>query len=534
MDPNDQEKYNSSLIMQIKQNDDFKITNEMIAQLEEIILNKLKLDMRKKYKPLLRKYIKTIEIDHKIYDANGSDEIESKFEEAQLQGFEGTLTEFKEHHDDNENILFEDLELSKEQSDAYRAVADGKSIMITGSAGVGKSLTLRAIIDFIQRNYKSSEFGVTSTTGCSALLIKGSTLHSFLKVGLAKESAKHLFNKLSDFSRKRLKQLRILIIDELSMMDRDLFEKISEYLKYVKGLNKPFGGIQLILSFDMAQLPPVNKSGYCFESEIWNELKLRCFNFTKSFRQEDTHFVDILNKLRFGHCTEEIFMELKELLFTEYDDETIEPMKLFSTNRMVESVNNKKLEILSKTSKLHKFPIIPISNNKKLIETESKRANISDDLTLCIGAQIMVSYNIYPKDSVVNGTMGVIKEINKIDNSYNVVIYVYSTKNEHVIPYIPFEYQEFDRSNNLKTKIIFNYLPLRVAYATSIHRSQGQTIDYAEMDLGSSVFAYGQGYTAISRCKKMENIKLLDIDADSFKCDPKVIKFYKDLGVDTD
>ena len=502
------------IINNIKQNDDFKITNDMIPQLEAIIQNKLDIDMRKKYKPLLRKYIKTIILT----TPNILDE-------------ENIQEEF-------DNIMFGDIELSKEQSNAYRAVMNGESIMITGNAGVGKSMTLRAIIEYIKANYNSAEYGVTSTTGCSALLIKGSTLHSFLKIGLAKESAKQLFNKLSGFNKLRLNKLRILIIDELSMMDKRLFEKISEYLKYAKRLNKPFGGIQLIFSFDMAQLPPVDDSGYCFESPIWNELNLKCFNFTKSFRQADMHFVNILNKLRFGHCTEDIYLELRELIYTEYDDPNIEPMKLFPTNRMVESVNNRKLEILSVTNKLYKFPIIHICGNNKLIETEAKRANISNDLTLCIGCQIMVSYNIYPNEGVVNGTMGVIKEIKNISSTdadlFNIIIYVYSTKVEHVIPYIPFEYQDFDRNNMLRTKILFKYLPLRVAYATSIHRSQGQTIDYAEMDLGKSVFAYGQFYTAISRVKKMNNIKLLDLDADTCRCDPKVIKFYKDLGVNTD
>lgn len=522
----------TELINSIQRNDDFKINNDMIPQLEDIILRRLNLDMRKKYKPLLRKYIKSIELKSNInMDAY---EVNDYYEEEKETGFCKTFEECKEEYINENNIKFEDIELSEEQSNAYRAMMAGKSIAITGSAGVGKSLSIRAIVSYIQATYKSSEYGITSTTGCSALLIKGCTLHSFLKIGLAKESAKQLYNKLSDFNKSRLKKLRILIIDELSMLDKNLFEKISEYLKYVKGLDKPFGGIQLIFSFDMAQLPPVNDSGYCFESKVWDQLNLRCFNLTKSFRQADEHFVSILNKLRFGNCTEDIYNELKELMFTEYDDETIEPMKLFATNRMVDSVNNKKLDTLSKTNKLFKFPIVPVCNNNRLIQQEAKRANISDDLSLCVGTQIMVSYNIYPKDEVVNGTMGVIKEINRVGDTYDVMIYVYSTKNIHLIPYIPFEFQDFDRNNNLKTKILFKYLPLRVAYASSIHKIQGQTIDYAEMDLGKSIFAYGQFYTSISRVKKMGNIKLLDLDADSCRCDPKVIQFYKKLGVDTD
>jgi DNA replication protein DnaC len=161
-------------------------------------------------------------------------------------------------------------ELNKEQLYAYNSVKNGNNIFISGSSGAGKSYCLKQIIKYLIKNKK--KIGITSSTGSSASLIDGVTLHSFLKIGLATKSAEELYENVKikyPSILNKIKNLDVLIIDEISMIDNILFSKIAKYISLIKGINKPFGNLQLILCGDFHQLPPINNL-YCFESKVWN------------------------------------------------------------------------------------------------------------------------------------------------------------------------------------------------------------------------------------------------------------------------
>lgn len=516
-------KSDLEMIDYIQSNDDCEIFNSEVKQLEMIIYEKLDIDMKAKYKLLLVKYIKKIKINDDNIDIT----------DLKLDDIDGDYLEEKPAYIDNtNNIIYDGKQLSDDQMKVYKSVLEYSSVLITGAGGVGKSLLILAIIDHLKGKYLSYQYGVTSTTGCSSLLIKGSTIHSFLKIGLANVSAELLYNKLSAANKDRLKELKVLIIDEISMLDRTLFEKISEYLKLIKKDEAPFGGVQLILSGDMAQLSPVDVSSYCFKSPVWNLLELKIFNLTKSFRQSDEEFVNILNSIRMGNCTNAIYNRLEQLKDTKFEPGIV-PVQLLPINKMVDEINCKKFLELSEYHKKYEFHIVNVNNyaNKTLIASEKKRANIPDQVDLCVDCQIMITFNIDAANHLVNGTMGIVKSINNVTSLKKTVdIFVFSTKQTHTIEYIQYKYCDFtSKSQYPKEIVLFQYMPITVAYATTIHKSQGKTIDYLEINLGQRVFANGQAYTALSRARSLNNIKLSDLSKRAFKCDPIVKKFYDEI-----
>ena len=192
----------------------------------------------------------------------------------------------------------ETKDLNEEQLLCYNYAKNGKNLLITGPGGVGKSTVLKSIIKYLKR--KNKNIGITSSTGISATLINGTTLHSFLKIGLATKSAQELYDKII-FNKpiyNKLKKLEVLIIDEISMIDNVLFNKIAAYLSLIKGIKKPFGKIQLILCGDFYQLPPVENT-YCFNSNIWNRLNLQKIELKKQMRQiDDSYFQYMLEQVK--------------------------------------------------------------------------------------------------------------------------------------------------------------------------------------------------------------------------------------------
>lgn len=417
------------------------------------------------------------------------------------------------------------INLSAEQRQAFEHIKNGESIFLTGSAGTGKSFCIDHIINWVSQRKPRSKIGLTSTTGCSALLIGGTTIHSFLGIGLGIGSAE-ILAKDTRMKKKRifnlLNKLELLIIDEISMMSLELFDKISKYLSLIRDNEKPFGGLQLLLTGDFCQLSPVKSDVYCFESEIWKELNLKTIELCKSFRQSDEYFIKILKELRFGDCSNETYNILKKYRNRTYEDGII-PMKLFSTNKAVDKCNEEELCKIMKISKerfTYKIRNSSVSETK--VNDIIKKNNISPSLVLCVGCQVMVTYNISISDGIVNGTIGRITQVSKD----SITIYVFKTKKEFIIEYIPYIESTVQR-DDIVSKILFFYLPVKLSYASTIHKVQGQTIDYLEVDLGSSIFTCGQAYTAISRIKKIEDINITRLSRASFMCDSKVLDFYK-------
>lgn len=434
--------------------------------------------------------------------------------------------------------------LNSAQSRAVELVKSGKSIFLTGSPGTGKSFTLKEIIRYLKES--QIQYAVTSSTGCSAVLINGQTIHSFMGIGVGSINKENTIKKLKITKKyNMLRDLQCLIIDEISMIDDYTFENISSIMSAVKNNQLPFGGIQVILVGDFCQLAPVT-GDYCFKSEEWKRLNLSNVILTELIRQkDDVLFQTILQEIRFGKCSNasfEVFKKMREKVFR-----GIKATKLYSLTSHVQEINTREYEKLFEKQYNKKpvdgkvvqcFPTIAQSDiDWELLATpeseehaiyrynaisNDKQIKISEySIDLFVGLQVMVTRNISIINGLINGTIGT---ITKLTNMY--VCIRDTNMKEHTI------YYHKDTNDNSKTFVKF--MPIKLAYSLSIHKSQGATLDAIEVDGGIFIFAPGQLYTAISRARSLDCIRLVNIEKDSFICNKSVKKFYNDLTEDNE
>jgi ATP-dependent DNA helicase PIF1 len=408
--------------------------------------------------------------------------------------------------------------MNENQLKALSAVKEHKSIFLTGSAGTGKSFTLKAIVSYLNNNYSDDEFAITALTGCASVLIKGQTIHSFLYLGISRD-INQIYDNLQKYKFKfnKLKKLKVLIIDEISMMDNQLFELIHNLLMKIKNcFDKPFGGVQMILVGDFYQLPPI-ENNYCFTSHIWNLLNPIPIILTSIIRQKDDLVLqEILEEIRNDKPSEKTINILKSLIISpnqSFKDNEIKPTRLFPININVDKINNYEFKKLLKINNFQKntYNAILIIKNKN-----EPKIDISDyNLTLTLNCQIMVIRNISIDDKLVNGTRGIVIEL----NPSNVIIKDLDGK-LHTISYY---------TDDTKGKNQISFMPLKLAYAISIHKSQGSSIDCLEIDLGNDVFTTGQLYTALSRATNIKNLRLSNFSINSFIINENVKNFYQNL-----
>jgi ATP-dependent exoDNAse (exonuclease V) alpha subunit len=475
----------------------------IVKQLEKLLLNN-GINMIEQYNNLLiNNIIKNSDLLYK--QLNYKDEIE-EYPEINLL-LNDMVNSIEETHD-----------LNDEQLLCYNLAKSKKNLLITGSAGTGKSTILKAIISYYKRN--NINIGITASTGIAATLINGITLHSYLKIGINNKPVDELYNDLVNRKNKKdynkLLKLEVLIIDEISMIDNVLFSKIAAYLSLIKQIKKPFGNVQIILCGDFFQLPPINNT-YCFMSKIWKKLKIHTIELKIQMRQiEDKHFQNILENIKHNNITDEIYEELEKLKYNKIDND-IKPTILYSKNIDIDKINNNEFNKLIKNYnyKTYIFPIEYDKENKKISNYIKKLDNT--EITLCKGLQIMITHNIDINNKIVNGTRAIIKEI----DYPNIIIQTINNQT-YTISYVKY-INEFDND------IEYNYIPIKLAYAISIHRSQGVTLDYIQLDLGDSIFEYGMSYVALSRAKKLNSICLTNLSRNAFKINDLVIEFHNSI-----
>jgi ATP-dependent DNA helicase PIF1 len=405
--------------------------------------------------------------------------------------------------------------LNTKQREAVDAVLNGRNILITGPGGTGKSFTIKYITELLNENNKY--YGLTATTGTASVLIGGQTINSYLGIGLGNGKVSDIIKNIitNKNIRERIVKLDVLIIDEISMLEDTLFEKISGILSTIRGqlidenlADKPFGGIQMIFVGDFCQLPPV-KGLYCFLSKVWEKLDIDIIVLEELVRQSrDQLFQKILSIVRKGKYTDNIITVLERLKDTQFTENII-PTKLYPVNIDVDKINN--IEVLKLKDKGYKSCVYKATCSKG-----NEKAALNYNVELTENAQIIITRNIDISNGLVNGTRGIIKHLGSESVTIEDV-----NNNIHTINY----YKDI---MNKKTSYIM-HMPIRTSYALSIHKSQGMTIDAVELDLGVNIFAHGQTYTALSRAKSLNSIKIINVDKNSFKINPYVKKFYSTI-----
>ena len=421
--------------------------------------------------------------------------------------------------------------LDEKQLNAFQSMLDGKNVFITGPGGSGKSYVIHLFIEYF-RKYIEDEVNriyVTSSTGLSALLIQGITIHQFSGLGSATKSIEYYVDRIKKNKniRNRWLYTKTLIIDEVSMISDEFFEKLDILGQKIRRNKNPFGGLQIILSGDFLQLPPVKSDGFCFESISWDLSVEEIYYFDVIHRQKDKNLQKILNKIRVGETDKEVQKILKPCLKRKLKNQYgIIPTLLFSKKEMVQKYNEEKQSLLIEKGN-HKIDYNSSFHFSKEVSDESKdflkdlmnnQYNISDQLILTVGSQVMLNSNNV-QEGLANGSRGVVVDFSK--NGFPIVHFL----NDMLIE-IKYKDYKIEDASSIVTK---KQVPLIHAWAITIHKAQGMTLEYLETDIGESIFEYGQAYVVLSRIKNLEGLSLRDIDYSKIKAHPKILQFYKSL-----
>ena len=403
------------------------------------------------------------------------------------------------------------------QQQALKILKSGKNIFLTGSAGTGKTFLLNKFISYLKK--LKIKVAVTASTGIASTHLNGRTIHSWSGIGIKKEINEKLMKKLVRNKRlnKRIKETEILIIDEISMLDADRLDLVDRICKKVKNPFLPFGGIQVIMCGDFFQLPPVsqdNKPHFAYNSSIWKNTDIKICYLAKQFRQNDSEFINILNKIRENKAGARELDLLKTRLHRPIQL-SIKPTQLYTHNFSVDRINNYELSKILQKEIIHCM----ISHGpKNLVDLLRKNCLSPDKLKLKIGAIVMFVKNNF-EAGYVNGTLGIVIGYN--EDKYP-IIRTTSNREITVLPAI-WNMEEYD-----KVVASIQQIPLRLAWAITIHKSQGMSLDAAEIDLSKS-FERGMGYVALSRVRKLDNIKLIGINQMALEVSPDVVEKDKEF-----
>jgi ATP-dependent DNA helicase PIF1 len=389
------------------------------------------------------------------------------------------------------------------QSEAEEILKMGHNVLLTGPAGCGKTFLLNKYINYLRK--KKIRVGITASTGIAATHLGGRTIHSWCRIDLnetmsAVELKKVINNKLV---KNRVRYSNTLIIDEISMLNANRLDLVDDICKAIRQDLRSFGGLQIILCGDFFQLPPITQRGgdnnhFITESKIWKKMDIKICYLEEQFRQNDKKFIDVLNCIRSDNVTTETSNILNERLNKPINSD-FRPTKLNTHNDDVDAYNLLELNKLPGDEMSYEMQS---SGIPKLVESLKKSCLAYQSLTLKEGAIVMFIKNNFDK-KYVNGTLGKVIGFDE-DSKYPLI----ETISGDVIIAYP-ESWKMEENNETPTSI--NQVPLRLAWAITIHKSQGMSLDCAEIDL-SKTFEFGMGYVALSRVRSLEGIKLVGIN----------------------
>ncbi|CAC5379554.1 PIF1 [Mytilus coruscus] len=412
------------------------------------------------------------------------------------------------------------VKLSKEQSSVLEAVSRGRSVFFTGSAGTGKSFLMKRIIGTLPPQHTFA----TASTGVAACHIGGTTLHAFAGIGSGRGTLEHCVQLASRTQvAQQWRKCKHLVIDEISMVDGEFFEKLEAVARVIRRNDQPFGGIQLIMCGDFLQLPPVTKGkekvNFCFQTKAWKKCIQMNIELTEVRRQSDKSFIDILQQIRLGRCPDYVYTTLRATAKQNIQRDGILATRLCTHKEDVNQINEHHLQKLNGESKLF------ISTDSDSVYTQqiNGMCPVPDKLNLKIGAQVMLAKNLDVQKGLVNGARGIVIGYQKDNDGYPIVKFRCGMEEEIK----PIRWSFKFSGGNISTR---KQIPLKLAWAISIHKSQGMTLDCVEISL-SRVFECGQSYVALSRAKCLDGLRVLDFEKSCVKANSEVLRFYHKLDL---
>lgn len=416
--------------------------------------------------------------------------------------------------------------LTPTQQEAFELFLSGQSFCLTGPGGTGKSYIIKHIVESCKTNNISC--AITAMTGVAASLISGQTLHKWSGLGLMDRRIETMVGIIRNNEQvlDRWTSTQVLVIDEVSMMNQEMFELLHVVFCKIRGNKEFYGGIQVIFCCDFAQLAPIN-GNYAFESPLWQkELSSNTIYLNQILRQDNPEFIQMLGEIRLGIVTETSRLSLNSRLNKKAEG-PIQPTILYPHRKAVEETNNRKLDELKYekrlfTAKDTKYEFSSkTTKNATAKDTETLEERSPKKITLCEQAQVMLSVNIDTERGLVNGSRGIVTGF----TGGNPDVLFDNGKRLTITPNT-FECQT-------QTCIIRRVqIPLVLAWATTIHKCQGSTLTHAVTDLRDA-FCNAQGYVTLSRLKSLDGLYLIGIDYSKIKCDSRVKVYYDCLSKNT-
>jgi ATP-dependent DNA helicase PIF1 len=404
------------------------------------------------------------------------------------------------------------------QTEALDILKLGHNVFLTGPAGSGKTHLLNKYINFLKDNYV--DVGITASTGIAATHMGGTTIHSWTGMGIKDSLDKGELEELKSrkYLRDRFDRTQVLVLDEVSMLHHFRLDLINKICQYMRNNLLPFGGIQVILCGDFFQLPPIARSGepaaqFAYESEIWKEANFKICYLEEQHRQTDSAFIKILNEIRRNDLSAESMGHLKGRNNIK-NNKGLEPTRLHTHNIDVDEINQRELEKLH--GQQREFQMDG-QGRKPLVDSLKKSCLAPEVLKLKVGAKVMFVKNNF-EEGFVNGTLG---KIVAFDKEGPVVLTTYG-KTIHVKP------TSWMIEEEGKPKATISQYPLRLAWAITVHKSQGMSLDAIEVDLSKS-FERGMGYVALSRVRSLEGLTLLGLNEMAVLVRGEVLDFDEEL-----
>lgn len=413
------------------------------------------------------------------------------------------------------------------QSEALARLLNRENLFLSGPAGSGKTTVINKFVELVDAEHEGEvDIAVTASTGIAATLIDGETIHSWAGLGIdtepfdPKNITPMMFHKA-----RNLKSVDVLIIDEISMLPAYLFDKLDQAMRFFRKIEEPFGGVQLVLMGDFMQLPPIDKrepglnAGFVVTSDVWKELDISYCYLDKLRRATDTKLMEVLIKMSYNKVDEKTKDLINSRIGVEPDpDKTY--TTLFTTNINVDKFNKEQLD--KNPNKLFSYRMTK-SGDEKAVKKLLKQSNIPDVVELKKDVTVILTTNIYsPQGLLANGSIGKVIDLNNTSVlvKFNNGRVSYISRKEFSQTEDVTYYDQLAKKEMKYKRVIASVMqyPLKLGFAITVHKSQGQTFDGVVVDL-RKVFASGLGYVALSRVRTLDDLIVIGISDKAYKVD---------------